>query len=180
MIGLVTKQPEQLMDIQELAAWGEFLGGVSGVVGSIAVVATLVYLAVQTKLNTEAVKANREALKAQIYQSRTDSRRRNLEWTIDSQAANSMPAMNELIATGKLDSLDDADRLRLRQFMELALISMDNHVYQHQHDVLDDDYYNTYTVRNIRQLAPVWRALGLDPYDWRRAFGDEVKRIAPL
>ena len=168
------------MEIQELAAWGEFLGGVSGVVGSIAVVATLVYLAIQTKLNTEAVKANREALKAQIYQSRTDSRRRNFEWAMDSQAANSIPALNELAVAGNLDLLDEPSRQRIRQFMELALISMDNHVYQHQHDVLDDDYYNTYTVRNIRQLAPVWRALGLDPYNWREAFGDEVKRIAPL
>ena len=167
------------MDVQELAAWGEFLGGVSGVVGSIAVVATLVYLATQTKLNTEAVKANREALKAQIYQSRTDSRRRNLEWLMDSQTANSIPSLNELIESGGLDSLDETSLRRLRQIMELALISMDNHVYQHQNNVLDDDYYNTYTVRNIKQLAPVWRTLGLDPYDWRKAFGDEVNRIAP-
>ena len=167
------------MDIQELAAWGEFLGGVSGVVGSIAVVATLVYLAIQTKLNTEAVNANREALKAQIYQSRTDSRRRNLEWLMDSQASNSIPSVNELIDSGGLDSLDEASLRRLRQIMELALISMDNHVYQHQHNVLDDDYYNTYTVRNIKQLAPVWRTLGLDPYGWRKAFGDEVNRLAP-
>jgi len=54
------------MDRRELAAWGELLGGISGVVGSIGIVATLVHLAAQTRLNTQAVRASRDATMAPI------------------------------------------------------------------------------------------------------------------
>lgn len=167
------------MDLQDLAAWGEFLGGISGVVGSVGVIATLVYLATQTRLNTRAVEASRDAIMAQIYQARTDSRRRNLEWMIDSDAVKSIgpPMPDGHTDLSWVRSLAGEELARFRQMMEISMLSMDNHVYQHQQGILDDDFYRSYTVRAIRMQAPIWKELGLDPRNWRKAFAEEVDRI---
>ena len=54
------------MTIIELGALGEF-------VGAIAVVATLIYLAVQIRQNTRSMDANRRLALAQTYQMRSDA-----------------------------------------------------------------------------------------------------------
>jgi hypothetical protein len=46
------------MEIQELGAWGELIGGVASVVAAIAVVATLIYLARQIQQNTTSAKSS--------------------------------------------------------------------------------------------------------------------------
>ena len=46
------------MDIQTVGAWGEFLGGIGGLVAAIGVIATLVYLAAQIRHNTRAVQSS--------------------------------------------------------------------------------------------------------------------------
>ena len=45
------------MEIQTLGAWGEFLGGISGLVAAIGVIATLLYLARQIHQNTKSVQS---------------------------------------------------------------------------------------------------------------------------
>ena len=40
------------MNLELLAAWGEFLGGMAGVVAAIGVVVTLLYLTQQVRQNT--------------------------------------------------------------------------------------------------------------------------------
>ena len=45
------------MDIQELGAWGEFLGGIGGVVAGVGVIVTLLYLARQIQQNTKSVQS---------------------------------------------------------------------------------------------------------------------------
>ena len=47
------------MDLQSLAAWGEFLGGIGGVVAAFAVVASLIFVGIQ--------------IRASVRQSRVDS-----------------------------------------------------------------------------------------------------------
>lgn len=46
------------MDIQTIGAWGELLGGVSGLIAALGVVLTLLYLAIQLRQNTEAVRTS--------------------------------------------------------------------------------------------------------------------------
>ncbi len=46
------------MDIVELGALGELIGGVGSAVGGIAVLATLIYLALQVRQNTSAIRAS--------------------------------------------------------------------------------------------------------------------------
>ena len=45
------------MDIQSLGAWGEFLGGISGILAAIGVISTLLYLARQIQQNTKSVQS---------------------------------------------------------------------------------------------------------------------------
>ena len=46
------------MDIQIVGAWGELLGGVSGIIAAIGVIATLLYLARQIHQNTKSVQSS--------------------------------------------------------------------------------------------------------------------------
>ena len=45
------------MEIQALGAWGEFLGGIGGLVAAVGVIATLLYLARQIQQNTKSVQS---------------------------------------------------------------------------------------------------------------------------
>ncbi len=45
------------MDIQVLGAWGEFIGGVSGILAAVGVIVTLLYLARQVQDNTKSVQS---------------------------------------------------------------------------------------------------------------------------
>ena len=45
------------MDIQNLAAWGEFLGGIGGLVAAVAVVASLIFVGSQIRHSANAAQA---------------------------------------------------------------------------------------------------------------------------
>jgi len=45
------------MEIEVVAAWGELLGGIAGVIAAIGVIVTLIYLARQIRQNTKAVQS---------------------------------------------------------------------------------------------------------------------------
>jgi hypothetical protein len=163
--------------ISELGSLGEFIA-------SIAVVITLIALVLQVRVNTVAVNETRVATTAQIYQSRVDSRRRNLEWLIDCEPVleilerlgSAEGAPNEL-DPDRIGELTPRERMILMLHSDMTLLSLDNHVYQYQQGVLDEDFYRTYTVAQIRAGAPVWQALGIDHSARRQAFAEEVERI---
>jgi hypothetical protein len=46
------------VDIETIGAWGELIGGISGFVAAVGVILTLLYLAVQLRQNTEAVRTS--------------------------------------------------------------------------------------------------------------------------
>ena len=46
------------MDIELLAAWGEFIGGISGVVSALAMIASLVFVGLQIRQHTLAVRSS--------------------------------------------------------------------------------------------------------------------------
>ncbi len=48
---------ERTMDIHQLGAWGEFLGGIGGLIAALGVIATLIYLARQIQQNTNLVRS---------------------------------------------------------------------------------------------------------------------------
>ena len=132
------------MTIQDLGSIGEL-------VGAIATVATLAYLAVQIRHNTRA------------------SRISSLQATLDGgrnhtiQPLITTPGHAELFSRGltSLDSLEPADRVRFTWFVLEAVLQMQNVMQQYDEAILDDSNYEAwlaYTASILRTPggAEVW------------------------
>ena len=146
------------MSIMELGALGEF-------VGSIGVIATLIYLAIQIRQNTHSMEESRRLALAQTYQVRADALQDMLV-----QAANSEhigPILVQLTEAGypedlsSLDQLSGLERGRFRQWQIAQQTHWDNMFFQYQQGFLDEEYYRDEFKERVRRLAPVWEALGL-------------------
>jgi len=160
------------MSLTELGALGEF-------VGAIAVVVTLVYLAIQIRQNTYAMAESRRLALAQTYQMRADALQEMLVHAAESEHIG--PIITKLVEAGypedvrSLDALTSVERGRFRQWQIAQQTHWDNMFYQYQQGFLDEEYYrDSFRVR-VRRLAPIWDALGL--IGGRRSFDEEIARI---
>ncbi|WOJ93778.1 hypothetical protein R0135_01095 [Congregibacter variabilis] len=72
---------------------------------------------------------------------------------------------------------DLSDSNKSRVGLELHRINrdVDNDHYQYMNGFLDEDFYQTTTIDEIRHYAPLWRKLGIN--ETREAFTAEVNRI---
>lgn len=101
------------MTLMELGALGEF-------VGAIAVVVTLVYLAIQIRQNTQAMEESRRLALAQTYQMRADALQDMLVHAAESRHIG--PVITKLTGIGypedvsSLDQLTPIERGRFRQW----------------------------------------------------------------
>ena len=159
--------------IQMLGSLGEF-------VGAIAVVATLVYLAIQVRHSKEAMQANTKSLDesqrlavAQAYQARTDMQHEALIRQIDS------PYLPEIILKareeGSLEALTAEETFRLRSFYQATFIRLDDIHFQYQHGFLEEELWRSTMQGVVKGTAPMWQKLGL--VAMRPAFRQEVERI---
>jgi hypothetical protein len=160
------------MSLTELGALGEF-------VGAIAVVVTLVYLAIQIRQNTQAMAESRRLALAQTYQMRADALQDMLVHAAESEHIG--PVISKLVEAGypedvaSLDVLDPIERGRFRQWQVAQQTHWDNMFYQYQQGFIDEEYYrDSFRVR-VRRLAPIWRALGM--IGNRQSFEEEIDRI---
>lgn len=160
------------MTIIELGALGEF-------VGAIAVVATLVYLAIQIRQNTQAMEESRRLALAQTYQMRADALQEMLVRAADSQHIG--PIISRLTRGGypediaPLEQLDAEERSRFRLWQIAQHTHWDNMYYQWQQGFLEEEYYRDSFRLRVRRLAPTWRALGLRGN--RAAFEAEIDAL---
>jgi hypothetical protein len=160
------------MTIMELGALGE-------VVGAIAVVATLVYLAVQIRQNTHAMAEGRRLALAQTYQMRADALQSMLVHAADSRYIG--PLITKLTQHGypedvsALEHLSADERGRFRQWQIAQHTHWDNMFYQYQQGYLEDEYYRDAFRERVARLAPIWRALGIAP--GRQSFADELESL---
>jgi hypothetical protein len=160
------------MTIMELGALGEF-------VGAIAVVATLVYLAIQIRQNTHAMEEGKRLALAQTYQMRADALQQMLVQASESQYIG--PIITKLTQDGypedvaSLDVLTPEERGRFRQWQIAQQTHWDNMYYQYQQGYLDDEYYDDSFRERVGRLAPIWQALGVTGS--RRSFNEEIARI---
>ncbi len=160
------------MTIIELGALGEF-------VGAIAVVVTLIYLAVQIRQNTHAMEENKRLALAQTYQMRADALQNMMVQAADSQHIG--PIIAKLNVAGypeevaSLKVLDDVELGRFRQWQIAQQTHWDNMFYQYQQGFLDEEYYRGSLCVRVRRLAPIWDALGVTGS--RQSFVDEIGRI---
>ena len=160
------------MTLMELGAIGEF-------VGAIAVVVTLVYLAIQIRQNTHAMAESRRLALAQTYQMRADALQEMLVHAAESEHIG--PVITKLVDAGypenvqSLAVLTTVERGRFRQWQIAQQTHWDNMFYQYQQGFLDEEYYrDSFRVR-VRRLAPIWQALDL--IGGRGSFDEEIRQI---
>jgi hypothetical protein len=160
------------MTLMELGALGEF-------VGAIAVVVTLVYLAIQIRQNTQSMEESRRLALAQTYQMRADALQEMLVHAAESEHIG--PIITKLTGAGypedvrSLDQLTPIERGRFRQWQIAQQTHWDNMYYQYQQGFLDEEYYrDSFRVR-VQRLAPIWRELGVTGS--RQSFEEEMGRV---
>ncbi len=162
------------MTLMELGALGEFLG-------SIAVLATLVYLAVQLRQNTLAMQANEKTALAQTYQMRSDALQLMVVQAADSEYLS--PIITKLTAAGYPEDIDALEQLteeelgRFRLWQIAQQTHWDNWFYQYQQGFIDDESYEDAFKTRVRRLAPTWQALNVTA-GARRSFLAELERLS--
>jgi hypothetical protein len=160
------------MNMQDWGAIGE-------VVGALAVVVTLIYLAKQIRLNTHAMDEGRKLALAQTYQLRSDALQDMLVQAADSEHIG--PIIIKLTGLGypedvkALDGLSDTELRRFRMWQIAQQTHWDNMHYQYQQGYLDREYYEDAFKDRVVRLAPTWKALGLT--SGRRSFFAEIERL---
>jgi hypothetical protein len=121
----------------------EALGAIGEIVGAIAVVVTLGYLAVQIRQNTKAVKAS-------THQSLIDS-------TLSYQALtlnNPEVARIRLAGSRSFSELTEEDQYRCRAAMEMMFRLFENAFVQHGRGTLDDEGWHRYAEAVRYHFAP--------------------------
>ena len=160
------------MTITELGALGEFIG-------AIGVVASLIYLAVQIRQNTQSMNESRKLALAQTYQMRADALQSMLVQAATSQTVG--PLLVKLTSEGyptdvtSLERITAEERGIFKQWQIAQKTHWDNMYYQYQQGFLDPEYYEDEFRVRVRRLAPTWAALGLS--GGRRSFEAEVTRL---
>jgi hypothetical protein len=143
------------MDLQELAAWGELIGGIGSLVGAIAVVASLLFVGSQVRSNTE-------TMRLAAMQTLLDSLQRN------SMAAIENPQLAEtFVAASRNEEITPAQRLQLYQFLRSYTQSEQTYTYLRAHNFITEE--------QRRGQLSVLRKTVAQPYYpefWRR-FSDE-------
>ena len=160
------------MSILELGALGEFLG-------SIAVLATLVYLSMQIRHNTRSMDESKKLALAQTYQVRSDALQMMLVQAADSEHIG--PIINKLTSAGypedisALDELSAVERQRFRLWQIAQETHWDNMFFQYQQGFIDEEYYRDSFRKRVKRLAPTWKALNVAGA--RQSFDDEIDSI---
>ena len=160
------------MSLLELGALGEFLG-------SIAVLATLVYLSVQIRQNTRSMDESKKLALAQTYQMRADALQMMLVHAADSEHIG--PIITRLTGIGypedinSLGALTDEERGRFRQWQIAQQTHWDNMFFQYQQGFIDEEYYRDSFRERVRRLAPTWQALNVT--GGRESFVAEIADI---
>ena len=147
-------------------------GSIGEVVGALAVVVTLIYLAKQIRQHTHAMDEGRKLALAQTYQMRSDALQAMLVHAANSEYIGQIVV--EFTELGypedvqALDALSDAERRRFRMWQIAQQTRWDNMHYQYQQGYLDREYYEDAFKDRVVRLAPTWKALGLT--SGRRSF----------
>lgn len=160
------------MTVQDWGAIGELLGAV-------AVVITLVYLAKQIRLHTRTMEESRQLALAQTYQMRSDALQ---DMAVRAAASDHLGRIIvKLTEVGypedvaALNTLDPEERGRFRLWQIAQQTHWDNVYFQYRQGFLDVEYYDDGFKERVLRLAPTWRALGLDT--GRRSFFEEIDRL---
>ena len=146
----------------------EAIGAVGEILGAIAVIGTLIYLAVQVRHSKELLERHEKFAASQVYQTR-------LGFRIDVVSQLFDPTMAELIAKrrggyepqppevmmGNFDNLSASEKIRLEYLNRLAIYTIDNALYQKELGLLDDEQADE-VVENMKNQFPMWEHMKME------------------
>lgn len=105
----------------------EAVSAIGELVGSVGVLITLIYLALQIRQNTESLESNKQFARAQIYQARSDAvMKLQGEYTESAIWSKLIDEEKQLLDYDKLDELTIEEKLRLGQFAAILDTHADN------------------------------------------------------
>jgi len=148
---------------------------VAEALGVLAIVASLIAVAVQ-------LHQTQQALLASTYQARAfDAIHEVLEVADSDHLAGVLSKTNNGADAEAVANLGPEDHLRLFNFLRGRMIDWDNEHYQYQHGFLDEGFFELTTTASIRKWAPRWRAIGLtEGRPEFRAYVDQVLEQGPV
>lgn len=131
------------------------LGNLAEILGSVAVLITLIYLAVQVRQGREAIERNEKIILSQVHQARTDTR---VEMLV-SQASLATPAMEAVMNNPQnLDNLTLEELTVFRNLQRAGIAVQDNVLYQYGLGLLDEQTLLS-TNDVIMRFYNVWQLL---------------------
>ena len=144
------------MDHQSFA---QLLGNYGEFVGAIAVVATLLYLAIQ-------IRQNSKITEAQMFQARTQMSEERYGQIADSiylaGIYSKLDTDRSRLDPSRVDQLTPEELLRLRLSEQRWLRGLDNVFHQHSLGFLPDDFLDEIKSL-VRQRQPLWQRIETNP-----------------
>ena len=140
----------------------EAAGAIGEIIGAIAVVATLGYLASQ-------IRQSRKATLAEIYQNRAHSRGANsLAVALNASNFHEIAfrfetSLNEMSAFEAVALLSEQEKYLLSMFHHDLMVRLDNVNFQYQQGFISEEYMDTVRI-GLRRFVPIWKALGMEPH----------------
>ena len=137
-------------------AFAQLLGNYGEFFGSIAVLATLIYLAAQVRQSKELLERSEKVALSQVHQARMDTRRQVHEAATDRGIATIFAKLGatrpESLAADRIDELDEVERVQLANHLQQVILHMDNNLYQESLGLLvSEELVDTISSRRIVQ-----------------------------
>lgn len=135
------------------------IGAIGELVGSLAVLLTLIYLAIQVRHSRHLLEENRKIALSGVYSSRIDFRFRQYEIAIAelSDTFAKLASLETDDPEERFRSLNDEERQRLRQYHSMAVQGLDHSLFQGSLGLLDEMQFQN-TKETIRRQYPEWLA----------------------
>ena len=143
-------------------AFAQLLGSYGEFVGSFAVLATLIYVALQVRHSRDLLEENRRIALSQVHQSRMDARMGIHKAATEEAISTILAKLNVVgpaeIEIEQIDLLDKSEKVKLAHWVQQNFLLIDNNYYQASLGLLDIDELTVpqqrrSTSRHFRALA---------------------------
>lgn len=147
-----------------LAEQVAILGSVGEFIGSLAVLCTLIYLAVQVNQSKALLEENRRLALSQVFQTRVGFRLKFHTSSADPVHAELLSkikvseGIDEAFAT--YDNLSVVEQYRYRELQAAAVMLSENAIYQYDLGLLTDQQMQS-TANFVRTMLPMWEKVNI-------------------
>jgi hypothetical protein len=146
----------------------EAIGAVGEILGAIAVIGTLIYLAVQVRHSKKLLERNEKFAASQVYQARVGFRIDVINQVINPdiaelyvkwQGGHERPPPEVLMEN--FDNLSASEKLQVEFLNRNALHTIDNALYQKQLGLIDEEQAAE-VVKRLKRQIPIWEHMKIE------------------